>query len=188
MKSIIKNTFQWLVKKHENSQNFNVLKTVTRLMGLLVCGIITIIPEVSELNLLSFIATILLMDVILICFGLKESYFKTPKFFRVNNTSVQSLDRYVMTISLLKLVLFVVFSLIFIKFIVPSDLARTIIGGLLMGSYFPGPWIVAYFTKYKPFISQASTSTDKPWYYGKGGFGMAGNYTGKLGSVGGQSG
>ncbi|MDA0345195.1 MAG: hypothetical protein O3C54_04460 [Proteobacteria bacterium] len=188
MKKILNTFFQVLVKKHENSRNFNVLKTLSRLTGLLVCGIVTLIPEISGFNALSFVITVILMDFAFLVSPLKESSFKTPEFFKENKCTPQSLDRYTMTMVLLKLVLAIPITTNFLGVFAFTEGLNDLFGVLFMGSFFPVPWIVAYFTKYNPYMPDGKHPVEKPWYYGKGGFGMAGNYTGKLGSVGGQSG
>ncbi|HBN22328.1 MAG TPA: hypothetical protein DD412_03740 [Holosporales bacterium] len=175
MESIIKNTFQWLVKKLENAERLNVLKTVSRFFGLIVFALSSVFIDVLYISLALAATVILVSDITFFICGMKESNYKSKPFFQEQKITPVSLDRYTLGINALKLVLLVplVFNLMLTTYLFLCPLMVI---------------AIAYFTGYKPYIPHASTADEKPWYYGKGGFGIAGNYTGELGSVGGQSG
>lgn len=175
MKNILNTFFHRMADKMANSGDVHILKTTSRLVGVLTLGLSFLFIDNLYMIAGLFAASIVICDLAFMAFRKKESHYKSPSFFENNSILPKNLDRYTTTMNLLRAAL----------------LAPLFFYGQLHWYVFffaVVPVLISCFTGYKPYMPDGTAPVRAPWYQGIPGFGIAGNYTGMPGSIGGQSG
>ena len=163
-----------MVDKMASSGDVHILKTTSRLIGLITLGLSFLLVDNLYWVAGLFAASMAVTDTVFMLLGKKESKYKDPHFFINNHIMPKNLDRYTMTMNILRAVL----------------LAPLFFYGQLHWYVFFcafAPLLISCLTGYKPYMPDGSLTTDKPWYEGVPGYDMSGNCTGSPTAIGGMS-
>ncbi|HBN23069.1 MAG TPA: hypothetical protein DD412_07515 [Holosporales bacterium] len=175
MKNILNTFFHRMADKMANSGDVHILKTTSRFVGLLTLALSFLLLNNLYLIAGLFAASIVICDFVFMVFRKKESQYKTQSFFETNRILPKNLDRYTTTMNLLRAAL-----------LAPMFFYGQLHWYIVFCAF--SPLLISCFTGYKPYMPDGKAPGRDPWYQGVPGFGIAGNYTGKPGSIGGQSG
>lgn len=185
--------FNWLVKVHQKSP-FSVHKTISRFVGW--CLFVPLFNSsnlgyVGDYNLVYFgfcwlaIST-LVIDLLFLIKGQKESSYKSDAFFERSKVTKQSIDSYYKWMTVIKAILIIP---MIGDFAINGMAGHGVIYyGIISLIMVP---VVAYFCDFKPFMPSEPkidlTTNDKPANYGIPGFDAAGAYSDSPTAIGGMS-
>lgn len=175
MKNILNTFFHRMADKMANSGDVHILKTTSRLIGLITLGLAFLLSENLYWNAGFFAAAIVISDLTFMVFRKKESHYKSPSFFKDNRILPKNLDRYTTTMNLLRAAL-----------LAPMFFYGQLHWYIVFCAF--SPLLVSCFTGYKPYMPDGSRSRKNPWYYGVPGFDEVGSASDSPTAVGGQSG
>ncbi|NRA89534.1 MAG: hypothetical protein HRU43_00090 [Simkaniaceae bacterium] len=169
MKKTINTFFYRMANKMAHSKDVHILKTISRLIGLIVLALAFLL--INDLYLIAgvFAVGLLIPDLIFMLLGKKESHYKDPQFFIRNHIRPKNLDRYTMTMNILKAVL-----------LAPLFFLGQLHWYVIFFAF--APLFISILTGYKPYMPDGKHSTENGWNdvkcYGVAGYNYAGTYVG----------